>query len=90
MLMNSASDSPRQRTNVSLDGAFVPEAKTLGINISQACERGLIETVKEARAALWQEENRDTIESWNAWVEENGLPLATRSPWSPPGRLISC
>lgn len=78
MRMNAPSNAPRKATNVSLDTSFVAEAKALGINISQACERGLIETVKEARAALWQEENREKIESWNEWVAENGLPLASK------------
>ena len=67
--------SPRKATNVSLDGDFVAEAKALGINISQACERGLVETVKEARAAAWLEENREAIESSNAYFEKHGLPL---------------
>ena len=75
MHMNDAT-RPRRATNVSLDPAFVAEAKELGINISQACERGLVEAVREARAALWKEENREAIESSNAWVEANGLPLA--------------
>ncbi len=78
MRMNAASNSPRKATNVSLDTSFVAEAKALGINISQACERGLIETVKEARSALWQDENREKIDSWNAWVADNGLPLASK------------
>lgn len=76
MRMNSAISPARRPTNVSLDSDFVAEAKALGINISQACERGLIETVKEARAALWLEENREAIDAWNGWVEANGLPLA--------------
>ena len=75
MRMNAASNSPRRATNVSLDDAFVAEAKALGINISQACERGLIETVKEARAALWLEENRPALDDYNRYVAENGLPL---------------
>ena len=60
---------------MSLDHDYVKEAKELGINISQACERGLIETVKEARAAQWLEENRDALDDWNRYVEKNGLPL---------------
>lgn len=75
MRMNAASKSPRKGTNVSLDRAFVAEAKQLGINISQACERGLIETVKEARSALWLEENREALDAYNRYVEKNGLPL---------------
>jgi antitoxin CcdA len=74
--MNDASPASRRATNVSLDADFVAEAKALGINISQACERGLVATVREARAAAWQAENRAAIASSNAHVEKHGLPLA--------------
>ena len=65
----------RSATNVSLDRATVAEARELGINISQACERGLVETVKEARAARWLEENREALDGYNRYIEEHGLPL---------------
>jgi antitoxin CcdA len=68
--------APRRATNVSLDSAHLAEARELGINISQACERGLVETLAEERARRWKEENREAMESWNRWVEEHGLPLA--------------
>jgi antitoxin CcdA len=32
--------------------------------------------IAERRAALWLEENRAALESSNAFVERNGLPLA--------------
>lgn len=70
------SEAPRRATNVSLNREHVAEARELGINLSQACERGLVETLAEARAAKWLKENREAIESSNAWVEANGLPLA--------------
>ena len=78
MCMNDASPirTRRRSTNVSLPADVVAEAKELGINLSQACERGLVETVAETRAARWKEENREALESSNAWVEANGLPLA--------------
>lgn len=69
------SASARRATNVSLDSEHLAEARELGINISQACERGLVQTIAEARAERWLEENRDAIESYNRYVEERGLPL---------------
>jgi len=63
-------------TNVSLDAALVEEAKALGVSISQASNRGLEDAVKKARSERWLEENREALESSNAWVEANGLPLA--------------
>lgn len=62
-------------TNVSLDATLVAEAKQLGVSISQASNRGLEEAVKKARAEKWLEENKAALESSNAWVEANGLPL---------------
>ena len=70
------SKSARRATNVSLDSAYLAEARELGINISQACERGLVETLAEERAKRWLEENREAIESSNAYVEKHGLPLS--------------
>ena len=66
--------APRRATNVSLPSDMVDEAKRLGINVSQACEGGLSETIKMAQEAKWIEENRDSLLAWNAWVEENGMP----------------
>ena len=66
----------RRATNVSLDSEHLDEARELGINISQACERGLVQTIAEARAARWLDENREAIEGWNRYVEAHGQPLA--------------
>lgn len=65
----------RAATNVSLNRDYVAEARELGVNISQACERGLVETIKEARAARWLEENRQALDGYNRYVAEHGLPL---------------
>ena len=72
---------PRQKTtkratNVSLDTALVAEAQDLGVNISLASARGLEQAVKAARAERWLEENKAALDSSNAWVKANGLPLA--------------
>jgi len=29
----------------------------------------------------WQEENAEAINSWNEWIEKNGLPLAKYRPF---------
>lgn len=76
MRMNTRIKSRTKPTNVSLDAALVEEAKQLGVNISLASAQGLEQAVKKARAKRWLEENREALESSNAWVEANGLPLA--------------
>ncbi len=76
MRMTIGVKSRTKPTNVSLDAALVEEAKELGVNISLASAWGLEQAVKKARAERWLEENSDALESSNAWVEANGLPLA--------------
>jgi antitoxin CcdA len=73
-------DGSRRRlaTNVSLSASLVQEARALEINLSRACEEGLIAGVAEARRAKWLAENREALDSSNAWVEANGLPLASK------------
>jgi antitoxin CcdA len=66
----------RRPTNISLPADLIEEAKRLDINISQACQQGLEQQVSKSRAERWIEENREAIESSNAWVEKHGLPLA--------------
>ena len=66
----------RKATNVSLNAEAIAEARELGINISQACEQGLVAEISKARAERWKRENAEAIEDWNHWVDKNGLPLA--------------
>ena len=75
MRMNAAPKRRTKPTNVSLDVALVEEAKALGVNISLAATQGLEQAVAKTRAERWLEENQAALESSNAWVEANGLPL---------------
>lgn len=70
------STSGKRAINVSLNKDVVAGAKEMGINISQACERGLAAEIKRAREEKWLLENQEAIEATNAWVAKNGLPLA--------------
>ena len=72
---NAASRAHSRPTNVTLSAALVAEAKTLGINISAAAAAGLEEAVAKRRSERWLQENAEAIESFNAYVEKNGLPL---------------
>jgi len=74
--MAARASKPRRATNVSLPAHLIEEARRLGINISQACEQGLEAQVRQSLRDAWLEENREAIESSNAWVERHGLPLA--------------
>ncbi len=75
-MMKNITSSPRKAANVSLNAQAIADAKELGINISKACERGLVAEISKARADRWRRENAEAIASSNEWVEKNGLPLA--------------
>jgi antitoxin CcdA len=67
-------DSPKRATNISLSSDLVDDARRLGINVSEACQAGLAAEVKRAQARQWLQDNHAAINSYNAWVAENGLP----------------
>ena len=72
----SRDDGPKRPTNVSLSEALLAEAKSLGINVSRACEHGLADGVREEKARRWQEQNAAGFEAWANYVERHGVPLA--------------
>lgn len=74
----SAPTAPRKRTTITIRPDYLADAKRLGINVSEAAERGLRDAIREAEAALWREENGEAVAAANDWIEANGLPLADR------------
>jgi antitoxin CcdA len=62
-------------TNLSLSASLVDEAKALGVNISLAAASGLEQAVAKRRAERWIEDNAAALDSYNEYVEKNGLPL---------------
>ena len=65
----------RKPTNMTLDTALLAEARSLGVNLSQAAEAGVRRAVAEAKAIAWQREHAEALASSNAWVDAQGLPL---------------
>ena len=72
MHLQSASRKP---TNLTLDSSLLTEARSFGVNLSQAAEAGLRRAVAEAKAQAWQRENAAALASSNAWIDAQGLPL---------------
>jgi antitoxin CcdA len=72
----SRSAQNKKATNVSLRSDLLTEARALGVSISEAAEDGLARAIAQAREKQWLQENREAIESSNAYVEKHGLPLA--------------
>ncbi len=78
---NMRSSGPKKATNVSLPVDLIAEARQLEINISQACERGLVADIATKRRERWLAENMEAINGWNDWVDVHGLPLAKYRPF---------
>ena len=74
--MRNETPSIRRATNLSINTNLLAEARALEINVSRAAEDGIAEAVRKESARRWKEENREAVEGWNKWIEENGLPLA--------------
>jgi antitoxin CcdA len=75
-MARSAPVTPRKATNVTLPLDVYQRAKDLGISFSRTCEQALRDAIKAEEGRLWAQENAEFIKNTNAWVEQNGLPLA--------------
>jgi antitoxin CcdA len=64
---------PKKAVNVSVDAELLKIAKETGINISRLAEDALRKATEPERIRRWREENRDVIESYNAYIERNGI-----------------
>ena len=65
----------RKAANVTLPEPLPRESKDLGINVSQACEKGREAAVSGARSAAWPHENRAAIKAMNEYVKKRGILL---------------
>lgn len=74
--MKNEAPSIRKAANLSIDAGLLAEAKSLSVNVSRAAEAGIAEAVRKEKERVWKEENREAIEGWNRYFEENGLPFS--------------
>ena len=66
-------DAPKKPTNLSVNSDLLKKTKALNINLSATFEQALRAKLAESAARKWQKENKRAIESYNEFVEENGL-----------------
>jgi antitoxin CcdA len=64
---------PKKAVNVSVDAALLAEAKALGLNLSRTLEDELRRMVHDEKVRRFKEESREAIESYNRFIEENGI-----------------
>ena len=63
----------KRAANVSVDAAVLAAAKAMNINLSAVLEEALRGRLREERRRKFHEESRAAIESYNRFIEENGL-----------------
>ena len=68
-------DAPKKPVNLSLNAEVLAMARELGMNVSKTVDALLTEEVKRQYWARWQLQNQDAIASYNARIEQEGLPL---------------
>ena len=73
--MQTLANPVKKATNITLSSDVLTEAKALGINISQSCDRFLRELVRTERERRWQQDNVGFIAAYNRTVKDEGLPL---------------
>lgn len=71
----------KRSVNVSVREDLADEAKVFGTNMSALLESALEDRHREMRRQKWRDDNRKAIESWNSWIEENGVPFEELRPW---------
>ena len=75
-MMLRPDSSPKRPTNLSLNGKVLDMARELGMNISQTVDALLAQEVQRRYWARWNEQNKEAIDTYNARIEREGLPLA--------------
>lgn len=69
----AARASAKRAVNLSVDGALLDEARAAGTNVSAVLESALEKELAERRLQKWRDENREAIEDYNRFIDENGL-----------------
>ena len=80
-MQEKAPKPPKKAVNLSIDAGLVAEAKEAGTNLSAVFEQALHAELKQYRESKWREENSESIEATNRYIDQHGLPLAKYRTW---------
>ncbi len=72
----------KRAVNLFVDAELLDEARRMRINVSETLERRLRTIVRAEQEKRWLEENREAVESINAFIDRHGL-LASRLRYRP-------
>jgi antitoxin CcdA len=79
-----ARSGAKRAVNLSVDAEILAAAKAQGINLSAVLEKELRRLTEDERVKRFQEENREYFESYNAYIERNGVFGEEFQDWDEP------
>jgi antitoxin CcdA len=59
--------------NLSVDAELLAVAKQMKLNLSSTLEATLRKVTEEERIRRWRAENKHVVDSYNAYIERNGI-----------------
>ena len=75
---------PKRAVNVSVDAEILAAAKAQGINLSTVLENELRRLTEDERVRRFTEENKEFFDSYNAYIERNGVFGEEFQDWDEP------
>jgi len=64
--------APKKATNLSVNSDLLKQARELKINLSSTFEQALSELIKAKQKEKWISLNKESINAYNNYVEQNG------------------
>jgi antitoxin CcdA len=80
--MMSERQVKKRAVNLFVDAELLDEARRMRINVSETLERRLRTIARAEQGRRWLEDNREAIESINAFIDRHGL-LASKLRYRP-------
>ena len=63
----------KRAVNLSIDADLLKVAREMKLNLSNVLEETLRKRTEDERIWKWRAQNKDVIESYNAYIERNGV-----------------
>ncbi len=67
------SSAAKKAANLSINRDLLDKARKQNINLSATLEQALKDKLRELERADWLQNNKNAIDSYNAFVEANGI-----------------
>ena len=64
-------NAPKKATNLSLNSDLLKKTRALNINLSATLEQALKDKLKNIEAKKWVKKNKNAIQAYNDFVDEN-------------------